>query len=882
MKRSKILKILSLALLLSVCFVLLFSCKNEHLHKYDITTTTVATCTEKGAITYVCQICGDTYTEEFAALGHSPNDPVRENVVDPDCTTNGEYDEVIYCTRCSLELSREKKASSALGHAPNDPVRENVVDPDCTTNGSYEEVVYCLRCGFELSREEKVIFSPGHRLDAGVVIVDPTYTTVGERLFTCLVCGEQFIEEIPVLSDTVSEYRVEYYLERTLEDGYDLRETVYLHGDVGETVYAEIKEYEHYIPSSDSVYGTVLNGGQLVLRVYYDLERFNVRIVADTVNVEISTRYDGLYKFGTQTENVVAIFKNALGCEWRGWYKDGEFCSKENLFPSFIVERDVTIIASGVKEEMKNYTFTSSSSELTITGVIDKSIESVTIPSYVTAIGKESFAECTSLTELTIPKNVKSIGENAFILCTGLKKAVVNADVTEIPVGMFAYCSLIEEVTLPSSVKRIGAGAFSYCYALKEAPVFEGITSIGDNAFFFCWNIVSLYLPDSLLRIEGNAFSNCLNLVSVRLGENITSIDSKAFYYDYKLVEVINDSALTIKKGSLDGNGQIGYYALTIHTGESVIENDDGFLFLSANENEYLVGYVGAETELVLPENRNGNSYIVYDYAFAKNDFITSVTISSGVSKVGTNAFDQCKSLCEVTIAENVKDFGKDAFINCYIERATVSPLNYSAIPKNNLKEVTIIGTRSIPERAFYGCGSLESVTISSGIEDVESKAFGECYSLIDFYVAEDNPYLSSSNGVLYNKEKSELIRYAIGKTETFTIPTTVTAIRPYAFENATCGIVWSENTAISNIGAYAFANYDNQEIILPDTVTYVDENAFSGTVIKNAIIPAAAIGFLVKSDVESLKITRETGSYRVWLWDLTGRCFGNICRREP
>ena len=75
------------------------------------TVTTEATCTEKGEKTRSCQRegCNETQTEEIAAKGHVPGEPVRENVVPATEKEDGSYDEVIYCTACEAELSRRTR-----------------------------------------------------------------------------------------------------------------------------------------------------------------------------------------------------------------------------------------------------------------------------------------------------------------------------------------------------------------------------------------------------------------------------------------------------------------------------------------------------------------------------------------------------------------------------------------------------------------------------------------------------------------------------------------------------------------------------------------------------------------------------------------------------
>ena len=69
-----------------------------------------ATCTKPAE----CEVCGAEYGE---ALGHTKGEAVRENEVPASCTEAGSYDEVVYCSVCGDELSREEKVIDAIGNS---------------------------------------------------------------------------------------------------------------------------------------------------------------------------------------------------------------------------------------------------------------------------------------------------------------------------------------------------------------------------------------------------------------------------------------------------------------------------------------------------------------------------------------------------------------------------------------------------------------------------------------------------------------------------------------------------------------------------------------------------------------------------------------------
>jgi len=90
------------------------------------------------------------------------------------------------------------------------------------------------------------------------------------------------------------------------------------------------------------------------------------------------------------------------------------------------------------------------------------------------------------------------------------------------------------------------------------------------------------------------------------------------------------------------------------------------------------------------------------------------VVIGSGVTSIGSRAFEECRYLESITIPSTVGSIGNDAFRKC-----------------KSLTSVTIPdGVASIPQRAFYQCSSLVSVVIPDSVTIIEKCAFLNCYEL--------------------------------------------------------------------------------------------------------------------------------------------------------
>ena len=180
-----------------------------------------ATCQEVAVYGKKCSLCGEMVEAKIGALSdHTPGSAVKENAAAPDCVNNGSYDNVVYCTVCNAELSRDTVVVPALGHTESTPVEENRVEADCVNNGSYDTVVYCSVCKEELERVTTTISALGHTLSQVVVEnnVAPSCTDDGsyDNVVYCTVCEVQLSRDtvvVPALGHTestpVEENRVE-------------------------------------------------------------------------------------------------------------------------------------------------------------------------------------------------------------------------------------------------------------------------------------------------------------------------------------------------------------------------------------------------------------------------------------------------------------------------------------------------------------------------------------------------------------------------------------------------------------------------------------------------------------------------------------------------
>ena len=215
--------------------------------------------------------------------------------------------------------------------------------------------------------------------------------------------------------------------------------------------------------------------------------------------------------------------------------------------------------------------------------------------------------------------------------------------------------------------------------------------------------------------------------------------------------------------------------------------------------------FVGRETEVVIPSTveYGGTTYTVtcifdgsYSAAGAFYDSnITSVVIPDTVTSIGNYAFSSCYSLASVNFGNNshLTIIGEHAFSSCI-------SLTSITIPSS----VTSIG-----EYAFQRCISLTSITIPESVTSIGDQSFVNCDSLTTIEVDSANTTYSSEDGVLFNKDKTILIRYPKGNTRTsYTIPSSVTSIGDSAFRGCSSltSVDFEENSQLTSIDDEAFS----------------------------------------------------------------------------
>lgn len=231
----------------------------------------------------------------------------------------------------------------------------------------------------------------------------------------------------------------------------------------------------------------------------------------------------------------------------------------------------------------------------------------------------------------------------------------------------------------------------------------------------------------------------------------------------------------------------------------------------------------------------NGDFTIIAGVLTKYNGSGGSVVIPDGVTSIGSGAFQHCVNVNKITIPNTVKSIENYAFQFCNNLNTINIPSSVISIGSNAFEKCTSLTNIIIPDSVtkidrwtFESCTGLTSITIPSSVTNIGEDIFVECTNLTSINVDSGNNKYSSEAGILFNKDKTELIKYPVGnKNRSYTIPDSVKSIGIKALESTELNSITIPST-VTSIGDYAFCSCHNlTNISLPKNLTKLGNAAF-------------------------------------------------------
>lgn len=271
---------------------------------------------------------------------------------------------------------------------------------------------------------------------------------------------------------------------------------------------------------------------------------------------------------------------------------------------------------------------------------------------------------------------VIGIADEAFFGNSTLEIVGIGSNVEYIGDNAFYLCSGLTSISIPAKVQSIGKEAFAYCSSLRVASFAEDcqITQIKYATFGNCESLYAVNFPESITVIGTRAFQYCTSLRNLTIGNGIKRIKAEAF------------------------RGCTAIANITFGDSLSIIE-EKAFQRCTTLKN------------LILPES---------------------------LTFIGKNAFYDCNAMESISIpfvgsgtaAKGVPDDEDDDenVTTSYTFSGEFSHI-FGTVP-SSLKDVTVLGGKTIGTLAFANCKDIERIKLFQGITSIGYSVFNYCYGL--------------------------------------------------------------------------------------------------------------------------------------------------------
>ncbi len=423
-----------------------------------------------------------------------------------------------------------------------------------------------------------------------------------------------------------------------------------------------------------------------------------------------------------------------------------------------------------------------------------KPAKTYTVPNTVTALNESAFYNCENLSTVILPSGLTEIGDYAFCLCSSLSSISLPNSLETIGSGAFSNSGLVS-IVIPDSVTE--AGDFTDCVNLKSVTLPEGIEYL--PSFWGCVSLTEIDIPSSVVDIYNNTFMNCHSLESINIPEGVEYIGDYAFYGCSSLTSIrIPASATQIITLCIFANCP-SLKSITVASGNTEYCSVDGVMF--NKEKTTLIAYPAAKTTKNYTIPSTVESISMASFGYCSN--LEKVTIPAATNFINAYAFEYATSIKSFVVDSKNENYCAIDGVLFWKDKTGI--VAYPAAKAGTSYSVPE-GTEFIEYLAFSG-SKLTTINLPESFAQFEMDCISGASKLATVNVDANNPNYSSVDGVVFSKNKTSLIAYPQGKTQTsYTVPKGVEIIYGWAFCQAPA----------------------LRELILPEGVTSISENALS------------------------------------------------------
>ena len=359
------------------------------------------------------------------------------------------------------------------------------------------------------------------------------------------------------------------------------------------------------------------------------------------------------------------------------------------------------------------------------------------IPSTVTGIGENAFYYNYFSGTLKLPEKLTAVGKGAFALNKFTGGLVLPPELETVSESAFAGGQYGDQnqfgyIVVPESVQTIGemafpAGSYQY-YNLSEQDFqyrqYNGDAVPKDGMLYISRHYDDLaktvvrrkILPDGVADASDCAYAASYARYHSFPNELDEKFGRREGYEDIQITWY-SDADCTSPVSSVESfTGNVDYYAKSNHAGEIYIEPSASGSCGAQGENVkwYLIGSGGDAYTLVLQGTGEMQDYEQFQTPWnSKQAEITDIILSSGITRIGKNAFYNLYNLKNVTLPDTLKSIGESAFEACpKIDRTSLS------LPQ---------GLEIVEKKAFYTWMTVEGdvvLILPDNLTEIGEKAF--------------------------------------------------------------------------------------------------------------------------------------------------------------